>query len=632
MQIHLNGFHAGDPDVHEPAEGYEAPREEPPSEVDVLIVGTGPAGLTLAAQLAAHPDITTRVVERKPGRMVKGQADGISCRSMEMFQAFGIAEKIMREACWVNETNFWNPDPENPREIHRTGRIQDVEDDLSEMPHVILNQARVHDRYLEIMANSTTRLEPEYSCAFTDLTIDEDDGEYPVTVTIKHDGGRRETVRARYVVGCDGARSAVRGAIGRELRGDRSGQAWGVMDALAVTDFPDYRMKSLIKSEHEGSIIFIPREGGNLVRIYIEMDALAEDQKVSIKDVTLQNLVDATNRVLHPYSIDVKEAPWWSIYEVGHSVTDKFDDVPAEKSDTQLPRVFIAGDACHTHSAKAGQGMNVSMGDTFNLGWKLIAVLQGRCAPELLHSYSAERQQVAVDLVEFDHEWSRIIAAPPEAGTALANTPVFQRYFIEHGRFTAGLSVKYQPSNLTAMPDWQHLASGFEIGTRFHSAPVIRLADAKPMHLSHTLEADGRWRIYAFAGAGDSTSQDSGIGAFCAFLETSPVSPLCKFTPEGADPDAVIDVRAVFQTYHRDLNLNAMPALLLPKKGKLGLTDYEKMFCVDQKAGDIYSMRGIDRERGCVIVVRPDQHVANILPLEAHEELSAFFSGFLLPA
>ncbi|MEM6887677.1 MAG: FAD-dependent monooxygenase, partial [Pseudomonadota bacterium] len=111
MQIHLNGFHAGDPDVHEPAEGYEAPREEPPSEVDVLIVGTGPAGLTLAAQLAAHPDITTRVVERKPGRMVKGQADGISCRSMEMFQAFGIAEKIMREACWVNETNFWNPDP-----------------------------------------------------------------------------------------------------------------------------------------------------------------------------------------------------------------------------------------------------------------------------------------------------------------------------------------------------------------------------------------------------------------------------------------------------------------------------------------------------------------------------------------
>ena len=631
MQIHLNGFHEGDPDVYEPAEGYEEPRKEQPSEVDVLIIGTGPAGLTLAAQLAAHPDITTRIVERKPGPMKKGQADGISCRSMEMFQAFGIGEKIMREAYWVNETNFWNPDPKKPSKIHRTGRIQDVEDGLSEMPHVILNQARVHDLYLEIMANSPTRLEPEYSCKFTGLTVAEGDEDYPVTVTLKHDGSRNETVRARYVVGCDGAGSAVRGSIGRELRGDRSGQAWGVMDVLAVTDFPDYRMKSLIKSENEGSIIFIPREGGHLVRIYIEMDALAEDQKVSIKDVGLQKLVDATNRVLYPYSIDVKEAPWWSIYEVGHSVTDKFDDVPAEKSDTKLPRVFIAGDACHTHSAKAGQGMNVSMGDTFNLGWKLIAVLQGRSAPELLHSYSAERQQVAVDLVEFDHEWSRIIAAPPEAGTALEGTPVFQRYFIEHGRFTAGLSVKYQPSNLTGAPDWQHLATGFEIGTRFHSAPVIRLADAKPMQLGHTLEADGRWRVYAFAGAGDPTSQQVGIGALCAFLDTSPTSPLRKFTPEGVDPDAVIDVRAVFHTYHRDLNVSAMPGLLLPKKGKLKLTDYEKMYCVDRRTSDIYSMRGIDRDRGCIVIVRPDQHVANILPLDAHEELSAFFSGFLLP-
>ena len=632
MQFHLNGFHAGDPDVYEPADGYEEPRREQPSEVDVLIVGTGPAGLTLAAQLAAFPDITTRIVERKPGRMVKGQADGISCRSMEMFQAFGIGEKIMREACWVNETNFWNPDPENPSKIHRTGRIQDVEDGLSEMPHVILNQARVHDRYLEIMDNAPTRLEPEYSCTFTGLNVANDGTEYPVTVTLDHDGGQSEIVRARYVVGCDGARSAVRGAIGRELRGDRSGQAWGVMDALAVTDFPDYRMKSLIKSESEGSIIFIPREGGNLVRIYIEMDALAEDQKVSTENVSLQNLVDSTNRVLHPYSIDVKEVPWWSIYEVGHSVTDKFDDVPADMLDTRLPRVFIAGDACHTHSAKAGQGMNVSMGDTFNLGWKLVAVLQGRCAPEFLHSYSAERQQVAVDLVEFDHEWSRIIAAPPEAGAALEDTPMFQRYFIEHGRFTAGLSVKYHPSLLTGKPDWQHRATGFEIGTRFHSAPVIRLGDAKPMQLGHTIEADARWRLYAFASAGDPGSQESGIGALCAFLDTSPASPLRRFTPEGADPDAVIDVRAVFQTYHRDLDVTTMPGLLLPKKGRLGLTDYEKIYCVDQRAGDIYNMRGIDRERGCILIVRPDQHVAHILPLEAHDELAEFFAGFFLPA
>ncbi|MFT5363475.1 MAG: phenol 2-monooxygenase, partial [Dinoroseobacter sp.] len=198
--------------------------------------------------------------------------------------------------------------------------------------------------------------------------------------------GEVEHIRARYVVGCDGARSSTRQAIGRVLKGDKANQAWGVMDVLARTDFPDYRMKALVKSSSEGSIIFIPREGGHLVRVYIEMDAIIDGQRVSTRTMSVEKLIQATNRVLRPYTLDVQDVAWWSIYEVGHSMTDKFDDVPAENADSQLPHVFIAGDACHTHSAKAGQGMNVSMGDTFNLGWKLISVLLGRCAPSLLHS------------------------------------------------------------------------------------------------------------------------------------------------------------------------------------------------------------------------------------------------------
>jgi len=630
MQFHLNGFHAGDPDIYAPAPGHEGQPTTPLTIVDVLIVGCGPAGLTLAAQLAAFPDIKTRIVEQKPGPMEKGQADGLSCRSMEMFQAFGFAEKVKREACWVNETSFWNPNPANPGEIHRTGQIQDVEDGLSEMPHVIMNQARVHDRYLEVMRNSPTRLVPDYDRQVVDLVVDHTATDHPVTVTLKRSDGQKETVRARYVVGCDGARSAVRGAIGRELHGDRANQAWGVMDVLAVTDFPDYRMKSLIKSKNDGNIIFIPREGGHMVRVYIELDELAEDQRVSTKDMSVETLIHATQRVLNPFNFDVKDVVWWSVYEVGHRLTDKFDDVPTDNPDGRLPHVFIAGDACHTHSAKAGQGMNVSMGDTFNLGWKLISVLQNRSAPELLHSYSEERHSVAKDLIDFDHEWSRIIGAPAETGSSLNETPKFQVYFIEHGRYTAGLSVKYRPSALTGPAEWQHLASGFEIGTRFHSAPVIRLADAKPMQLGHAVEADARWRIFAFAGAGDPTSASSGIGALCAFLSDSPQSPIRKFTPKGADLDTVIDLRAVFQNYHRDIQIGAMPPLLMPKKGRFGLTDYEKIFCADRRGGDIFNMRGVDRERGCMVIVRPDQHVAHVLPLDGFEALSAFFDGVLV--
>ncbi|MEM8935608.1 MAG: FAD-binding monooxygenase [Pseudomonadota bacterium] len=637
MQFHLEGFHAGDPDIYQAADKDVVRPERPPENVDVFIAGCGPAGLTLAAQLSRFPDIKTCIVDQKPGPLQKGQADGISCRSMEMFQTFGFAEKVKREAYWVNETTFWNPDPERPQEICRTGRIQDVEDGLSEMPHVILNQARVHDRYLEVMRNSPTRLEPYYGFKVIDVSVLDDGSEYPVSVTLQHSEAGRDdetvTIRARYAVGCDGARSTVRGQIGRELRGDKANQAWGVMDVLAVTDFPDIRLKTLIKSSDAGNIIIIPREGGHLNRIYIEMDKLTDGQRLSIKDVTVDQLIDAANGVFRPYSLDVREVVWWSIYEVGHRLTDKFDDVAADKVDSQLPRVFIAGDACHTHSAKAGQGMNVSMGDAFNLGWKLVSVLRGQCPETLLHSYSAERQKVAQALIDFDHEWSRIIGAPPEDAEegAVEETPKFQRYFIEHGRYTAGLSVKYERSPLTAEPEWQHLAPGFEIGTRFHSAPVIRLIDAKPMQIGHTVEADARWRLFAFADEAGPTGPSSAFGALCQFLSEDAQSPLKKYTPKDADPDAVIDFRAVFQQYHRDLDIGALPEVLKPYKGRLQLRDYEKSFCANHRQDNIFTMRNIDRERGCIVIVRPDQHVAQILPLNAFDQLSAFFDGFMIP-
>jgi 2-polyprenyl-6-methoxyphenol hydroxylase-like FAD-dependent oxidoreductase len=163
MQFHLNGFRTGDPGISEPAEGQPARAQAPASDVDVLIVGCGPAGLTLAAQLAAFPDISVAIVEQKAGPLQLGQADGIACRSLEMYEALGFSEKILKEAYWVNETTFWKPDDANREHIVRSGRIQDVEDGLSEFPHVILNQARVHDFLLEAMRRGPARLEPYYS-------------------------------------------------------------------------------------------------------------------------------------------------------------------------------------------------------------------------------------------------------------------------------------------------------------------------------------------------------------------------------------------------------------------------------------------------------------------------------------
>ncbi|MBE1283119.1 MAG: 3-hydroxybenzoate 4-monooxygenase [Rhodobacteraceae bacterium] len=623
MQYHLNGFIPGDPDNRRldqvPLRG-----DAIPEEVDVLIAGCGPAGLCLAAQLARFPQISTMIVEPKLGPMEKGQADGINVRSMEMFQAFGFAEKVKREAIWINETTFWTPDPDQPECIRRCGRVQDVEDGLSEMPHVLLNQARVHDMYLDIMRNAPRRLEPDYGLKVVDLSLDPEAEKHPVTVTLERTdaarAGQRETVRAGYVVGCDGARSNVRRAIGGSLQGDAAHQAWGVMDMLAVTDFPDIRMKSIIQSDQDGSILVLPREGGYLVRLYVELDKLHETERVADRGLEAEDIISRANRILRPYVLDVKDVVWWSIYEIGHRLTDKFDDVPSGQSGMRTPRVFTAGDACHTHSPKAGQGMNVSMGDTFNLGWKLISVLTGRASPQLLHSYSQERQGAAQALIDYDHQWSRVVGAAPEAGSDL---PMVQRKFVEGGRFTAGLTVKYQPSDLIGPGTWQGLAKGFEIGTRFHSAPVVRLADARPMHLGHVVEAGIRWTIFAFA-----PKSPEPLWRLCDFLQDDPASPIAQLRQGEEDIDGLIDVRAVFQQGFRDLEHSMMHPFLRPTKGRYGLIDYEKVFCADLKSGhDIFDMRGVDRNQGGVVLVRPDQHVAHVLPLETHYELSAFLTG-----
>jgi phenol 2-monooxygenase len=635
VQFYLNGYKPGDPFVEDPHPSVAQRPGGLPEEADVLIVGTGPAGLVLAAQLANFPDIRTVVVDRKGGPLEVGQADGVACRSVEMFEAFGLADELIHEGYSVNEVAFWRPDPADPSRITRTGRIDDVEEGLSEMPHVIVNQARMLAYLLDHMERSAAKLTPFYGLHADDITIDTSgSAEYPVTVELQHlkgaeATGETSTIRAKYVVGADGSRSGTREAIGRELAGDATNQSWGVLDVLAVTDFPDIRLKCAIHSANAGNILIIPREGGYMVRLYVALDNERDKEMLENRSVTPEKLVAVVNRVLHPYTVELKDVGWWSVYSIGQRLCDKFDDVPVEEMPDRLPRVFIAGDACHTHSAKAGQGMNVSMADTWNLGWKLASVLRGTARPELLHTYSDERQKIAAQLIDFDREFSKMFSAhPTDSGDAAGggvDPEEFQQYFITQGRFTAGVATKYAPSMITAEPLFEHLAEGFPVGMRFHSAPVVRVADGKPVHLGHAARADGAWRLYVFA-----DRNASHLRELCEFLE-SDTSPITRFTPAGADPDSVIDVRAIFQQRHRDVAVDALPSVLLPRKGRFGLVDYEKTFS-PAPAGDVFDLRGINRDTGCIVVVRPDQYVAHVLPLHGHDALADFLAGILVDA
>ncbi len=621
MQFHHHGYVSGEPRVL-PAEGLGIDRPaDLPDEVDVLIVGSGPAGMLLAAQMSQFPTVSTRIIERRAGRLELGQADGIQPRSVETFQAFGFAERIIAEAYNIGWMNFWGPDPENRENIIRTSRTEDYGLKISEFPHLIVNQARVLDYFAEAAAHGPGRIVPDYGVEFVGLTV-QDEGEYPVEVRVKHTSGPREgeerTIRAKYVAGCDGARSGVREAIGRKHVGAMAAHAWGVMDVLVNTDFPDWRTKCAINAE-AGNILHIPREGGYLSRMYIDLGAVAEGDNRQVKHTPLEVVIHKANEILHPYTLDVKQVAWHSVYEVGHRVTDGFDDA---LDGDRHPRVFLTGDACHTHSAKAGQGMNVSMQDGFNLGWKLGHVLSGRAPQELLSTYGAERRPVAQQLIDFDKEWSSLMARKPEE---ISDPQELATFYLGTAEFPSGFMTQYEPSMIVDGASQQELAVGFPLGKRFKSAEVTRVSDGNAVHLGHHATADGRWRVYAFADA-DATKLAAWADA---------VTPVfARYTPRDGDVDAVFDVKAIYQQRHDEFEFTDAPALFRPQTGPFGLTDWEKVYAAAPTVwchDDIFDVRELSRD-GVVVVVRPDQYVAAILPLDAVDRLSEFLEGALLPA
>lgn len=267
--------------------------------------------------------------------------------------------------------------------------------------------------------------------------------------------------------------------------GDSSDSLWGVMDVIPRTEFPDIRKKTSVRS-NLGNLMIIPREGGSLVRMYIELPT-----GTNAKDVTLEEIQTTAKHIFKPYDMEFVETVWWSAYSVGQRYADTFH---------KSYRLFLAGDACHTHSPKAGQGMNVSLQDGYNIGWKLGAVLTGQANPSLLETYVLERQKVAVDLIEFDRYFSKLFASSRSQSDVDSSHQEFQEGFIKSAKFTAGLTSRYAESMITSAFAGNGLATNITLGMRLPSSQVVRFCDSQPMQLARALPSDRRWRILVFAG------------------------------------------------------------------------------------------------------------------------------------
>jgi phenol 2-monooxygenase len=403
-------------------------------------------------------------------------------------------------------------------------------------------------------------------------------------------------------------------------------------------------MRCAIHSASSGSVMVIPRENG-LVRLYIQLSEIKPDAsgRADRSKITPEVIIAAAQKTLSPYKITYNYCDWWTAYQIGQRVGNTFH---------KHNRVFLAGDAVHTHSPKAGQGMNVSMQDTYNLGWKIGLCVRKVCPRSILGTYETERRKIANDLIDFDHRFSRLFSGRPakdaadEAGISMAE---FKRAFEKGNEFASGLSVDYEKSLLVAKPEETNdtclndnansankadLANinNVKLGTRFPSFQVLNQADARPWPFQHWLKSDGRFRIILFAGNFLSQTQRERVNTFCASL-TAKGSFLQRVTPSGHPIDSIIEILTLHSAPRTQVEFFDFPDVLHPFDEERGW-DYNKVFVDDasyhEGDGKAYEGYAVDKEKGCVVVVRPDGYVAYMGEIEDGEALESYFGGVLL--
>ncbi|PKS13171.1 hypothetical protein jhhlp_000515 [Lomentospora prolificans] len=595
------------------------PAFAPVEEVDVLICGSGSAGLCAAVWLA-RTGINYRMLERRSGPLKHGQADGVQCRTVEVMESFGLSEPVLREAYHVLEVAFWGDDGNGG--ISRGSVAPDTQIGLTHLPHVILSQGRMND----LMIKETIRVGGEsrirYDCEVKDVQVDQatanDPNAHCVTVTALQDGVERQ-YRAKYVLGCDGAHSQVRKSLGFKMVGDSTDAVWAVMDIHPKTNFPDIRKKSILHSK-AGNIMIIPREGDSMVRFYLELPGA----KVA-SDVKLENLIPTIQDIFHPYTMEIAETVWFSAYLIGQRRADYF---------TQNNRVFLTGDACHTHSPKAGQGMNVSLQDGYNIGWKLAGVLKGEFRPEILDTYVSEREKTATELIEFDRYYTKLFNTQYRKENNISEDD-FSKEFVKAGLYTTGLGTQYLPSTLTAPSDAaKSLAPGVEVGKRFPSALVMRFSDARPLQLVKAMPSDSRWNVVLFPG--DLNNKQAVERFEKATVEL--IKTVNTFTAADKDINSVINPVVVLSTERKDLSQSQIPDFYTPYCGPRRVrcaTGLHNVFTDESGPysphGHAYEKYGIDPSRGALIIVRPDHYISKVLALEEAGQVSTFLGGFMIP-
>ncbi|MDF3293018.1 FAD-dependent monooxygenase [Streptomyces silvisoli] len=357
------------------------------ADVDVLVVGAGPVGLTAAAELRRH-GVDCRIVDRLAVPQPYAKAIGVLPRTLEVWDAMGLVHGALDVAVpHLGQLVFIDGKPAPRVELTLPPDIP--------YPFATLPQYATERLLAEHLARFGTEVERPTELRSVEMHPDE------VEAVLAHADGRIERLRARYVVGCDGAHSLVRKAAGLTFEGDAFPEQYMIGDVEVDWELPaGYSMRAVnldANGEMDDMVVCIPMPG--VRRYWLSMlrpsaQAGSEDGSSAPDGMgdghgpdlgQIQAVLDR----LSPQPTTASTLRWSSAFRISHRLVDRYRN----------GRLFVAGDAAHIHPPIGGQGLNTGVQDAYNLAWKLALAVRGLATDDVLESYHAERHPVAQEVV-----------------------------------------------------------------------------------------------------------------------------------------------------------------------------------------------------------------------------------------
>jgi 2-polyprenyl-6-methoxyphenol hydroxylase-like FAD-dependent oxidoreductase len=345
------------------------------------VVGAGPTGLILALILTKNA-IPVRIIDKKPGPSDESRAIAVQARTLELYQGLGFAEEVIAGGYRIEKVHV----REGEQEIAQID-LKSAGTGRSPFPFALAYPQDAHERLL-IQKLEDAGVKVEWGVSLADFTQDETG----VTAELEQDGKRR-SVAAAFLCGCDGGHSQVRHTLGVPFVGDTYAQIFYVADAVLATPFSTDIYANIGSA---GIALAMPVRGGSRRVIGIVPPDLT--QKSDLSELSMEDVRPSAEAAL---GVRVEHTNWFATYRIHHRVADKF----------RVGRCFLVGDAGHLHSPAGGQGMNTGIGDAFNLAWKLAMVWKGAADESILNTYEAERRPFALTLVATTDRVFRFLAA-----------------------------------------------------------------------------------------------------------------------------------------------------------------------------------------------------------------------------